>query len=199
MEEPLVVADPKIMAGKPVIRGTRITVELILEKLAAGQTVEQVLKDYPYITWEGIRAALEFAAESVSFERMYPVDRALTETLQEQSLSYDWDKRIGELTPTKENAREKHVETKPNNIERRISMEEPLIEADPRIMVGKPVIKGTRITVEHVLEELANGLTVEQILREYPHLTREGVQAALRFAAKSVSYERAYPADRASA
>lgn len=68
-------------------------------------------------------------------------------------------------------------------------MEEPLIEADPRIMVGKPVIKGTRITVEHILEELANGLTVEQILKEYPHLTREGVQAALRYATKAVSYD----------
>ena len=78
-------------------------------------------------------------------------------------------------------------------------MEGSLIEADPRIMLGKPVIKGTRITVEHILEELANGLTVEQILREYPQLTREGVQAALRYAAKSVSYDRAYPIDRASA
>ena len=78
-------------------------------------------------------------------------------------------------------------------------MEESLIEADPRVMLGKPVIKGTRITVEHILEELANGLTVEQILREYPQLTREGVQAALRFAANSVSYDRAYPIDRASA
>jgi uncharacterized protein (DUF433 family) len=78
-------------------------------------------------------------------------------------------------------------------------MEESLIEADPRVMLGKPVIKGTRITVEHILEELANGLTVEQVLREYPQLTREGVQAALRYAAKSVSYDRAYPIDRASA
>ena len=78
-------------------------------------------------------------------------------------------------------------------------MEESLIEADPRVMLGKPVIKGTRITVEHILEELANGLTVEQVLREYPQLTREGVQAALGYAAKSVSYDRAYPINRASA
>jgi len=50
------------MVGKPVIRGTRITVELILDKLAAGETVEQILEDYPHLTREGIRAALEFAA-----------------------------------------------------------------------------------------------------------------------------------------
>ena len=77
-------------------------------------------------------------------------------------------------------------------------MEEPMIIADPKIMVGKPVIKGTRITVEHILEEMAAGMTIEDILREYPHLTREGVQGALRFAAESVSYDKAYPAERAS-
>jgi uncharacterized protein (DUF433 family) len=78
-------------------------------------------------------------------------------------------------------------------------MEETLIVSDPKIMVGKPVIKGTRITVEHILEELANGLTIEQILVEYPHLTRQGVQAALRFAAESVRVDFVHPTDRASA
>ncbi len=65
MEEPMIVSNPKIMVGKPVIKGTRITVELILDKLAAGQTVEQILEDYPHLTREGIRAALEFAAKSL--------------------------------------------------------------------------------------------------------------------------------------
>ena len=63
-------------------------------------------------------------------------------------------------------------------------MGDTLIISDPRIMVGKPVIKGTRITVEHILTELANSLTVKQILIEYPYLTRQDVQATLRFAAK---------------
>ena len=62
MEESLIESNPKIMVGKPVIRGTRITVELILDKLAAGEMVEQILEDYPHLTREGIRAALEFAA-----------------------------------------------------------------------------------------------------------------------------------------
>jgi uncharacterized protein (DUF433 family) len=75
MEEPMIVADPKIMVGKPVIKGTRITVELIMQKLAAGQTVEQILEDYPHISREGISAALEFAAKSVSLERVYPIGR----------------------------------------------------------------------------------------------------------------------------
>lgn len=63
-------------------------------------------------------------------------------------------------------------------------MEEPLIVSDPAVMVGKPIIKGTRITVEHILNEIANGLTIDQILTEYPHLTRQGVIAALHFAAE---------------
>lgn len=78
MDELMIISDPKIMVGKPVIRGTRITVELILHKLAAGQTVEQILEDYPHITREGIKAALEFAAESVQYFRVYPIDQKRT-------------------------------------------------------------------------------------------------------------------------
>jgi len=65
MPEPLIVSNPAVMAGKPVIRGTRITVELILNKLAAGQSVEQILEDYPHLTREAITAALEFTAKSM--------------------------------------------------------------------------------------------------------------------------------------
>ncbi len=78
MDDLMIISDPNIMVGKPVIRGTRITVELILHKLAAGQTVEQILEDYPHITREGIKAALEFAAESVHYSRVYPIDQKRT-------------------------------------------------------------------------------------------------------------------------
>jgi uncharacterized protein (DUF433 family) len=57
------------------------------------------------------------------------------------------------------------------------------IVSDPEIMMGKPTIKGTRITVELILEELGEGLSVEEVLRGHSHLTREQVLAALRFAA----------------
>jgi uncharacterized protein (DUF433 family) len=53
--------DPDIMAGKPCIKGTRIPVELILEKLAAGMTYKQILADHPRLAHEGILAALAFA------------------------------------------------------------------------------------------------------------------------------------------
>jgi uncharacterized protein (DUF433 family) len=70
----LIVSNPKVMLGKPVIRGTRITVELILEKLAAGQTEEQILRVHPHITREGVRAALEFAAEALQASVVYPLE-----------------------------------------------------------------------------------------------------------------------------
>ncbi|MEH1787018.1 MAG: DUF433 domain-containing protein [Nostoc sp.] len=56
-----IVSDPKIMMGKPVISGTRITVELILEKLTAGETSQQILEAHPRLSDEGIKAALAFA------------------------------------------------------------------------------------------------------------------------------------------
>jgi uncharacterized protein (DUF433 family) len=75
MAQPLIVADPKIMMGKPTIAGTRITVELIREKLAAGETVEQILAAHPRLTDEGARAAIAFAAEVLGAEVVYPMDR----------------------------------------------------------------------------------------------------------------------------
>lgn len=64
------------------------------------------------------------------------------------------------------------------------------IIADPAIMVGKPTLKGTRITVELIVGKLAYGETVEDILEDYPHLTREQIYACLRFAAHTVQSRR---------
>lgn len=60
-----IVADPQVMLGKPVVQGTRITVELILEKLAAGETTEDLLLAYPRLTRDAIQAALAYAAETL--------------------------------------------------------------------------------------------------------------------------------------
>ena len=70
---------------------------------------------------------------------------------------------------------------------------EKLIESNPKVMFGKPIIKGTRITVELVLEKIGNGETVEQIISSYPHLTREQILACVKFAGKSLSLETVYP------
>ncbi len=60
------------------------------------------------------------------------------------------------------------------------------ITINPKVMVGKPVIRGTRLTVEYILNLLAHGATVEEILQEYQGLTREDVQACLLFATRSL-------------
>lgn len=75
MPEALVSSDPKIMMGKPVVYGTRITVELILEKLAAGETIEQILSEHPRLTADGVRAAIGFAAEALRADVVYPAGK----------------------------------------------------------------------------------------------------------------------------
>jgi uncharacterized protein (DUF433 family) len=72
----LITSDPAVMMGKPVIAGTRITVELILEKLGAGETVEQILAAHPRLSEEAIRAALAFAAQALRADVVYPVELA---------------------------------------------------------------------------------------------------------------------------
>ena len=67
------------------------------------------------------------------------------------------------------------------------------ITVDSNILVGKPIIKGTRIAVEFILELLANGWAVEDILRNYPQLRREDVTAALKYAAEVLKEEKVYP------
>ena len=73
MKPPLIISDPNVMMGKPVVAGTRITVELILEKLAAGETIEQILQAHPRLTREAIQAALAFAKEALRADVVYPI------------------------------------------------------------------------------------------------------------------------------
>lgn len=76
---------------------------------------------------------------------------------------------------------------------------ENLIEINPKIMVGKPVIKGTRITVELVLEKLASGESTHDILTSYPHLNREQILACLEYAHRSMSMDFVFPLVREAA
>lgn len=63
------------------------------------------------------------------------------------------------------------------------------IEINPRVMMGKPVIRGTRITVELILRKLAEGATEAELLEDYPHLTAEDLRAAMAYGAASVAHE----------
>ncbi len=71
-----IVTNPKVMMGKPVIEGTRITVELVLEKLAAGETPAQIVGAHPGITEEGVLAALDYAARVLKADIVDPTARA---------------------------------------------------------------------------------------------------------------------------
>jgi uncharacterized protein (DUF433 family) len=63
------------------------------------------------------------------------------------------------------------------------------IEVDPNVMLGKPVIRGTRILVELILRKLSEGASEAELLDAYPHLTREDIQAALRYAADMLAHQ----------
>jgi uncharacterized protein (DUF433 family) len=67
------------------------------------------------------------------------------------------------------------------------------IVVDPKVLVGKPLILGTRLSVEFILDLLANDWTIEQVLSEYPQLVREDVMAVLKYAAEMAKEEKVYP------
>jgi uncharacterized protein (DUF433 family) len=67
-----IISNPDIMMGKPVVEGTRITVELILDKLAAGETTEQLLAAHPRLTQAGVQSALAYAAQTMRSDLVYP-------------------------------------------------------------------------------------------------------------------------------
>jgi len=67
----MITADPEVMLGKPVIAGTRLTVEFIVERLADGWTEDELVQNYPGLTREQIHACLAYAAEMLSEVQMY--------------------------------------------------------------------------------------------------------------------------------
>jgi uncharacterized protein (DUF433 family) len=66
------------------------------------------------------------------------------------------------------------------------------ITLDPNILVGKPIIKGTRLAVEFIIDLLAQGWSIEEILRNYPGITREQIQACLSYASATLKAEKVY-------
>jgi len=73
MANACIVSDPNIMMGKPVVAGTRITVELILEKLSASETIEQILDSHPTLTRDGIQAAIKYAVDVLRSDVILPI------------------------------------------------------------------------------------------------------------------------------
>jgi uncharacterized protein (DUF433 family) len=70
-----IAVDPEVLAGKPVVKGTRIAVELVVDLLARGYSTDQVVAQYDHLTPEDVRACLAYAAEVLQSERVYPLQR----------------------------------------------------------------------------------------------------------------------------
>ena len=68
-----IVTNPDVMLGKPVVEGTRITVELILEKLSGGESVDQILDSYPTLTRQGVLAAIKYAVDVLRLDVVFPI------------------------------------------------------------------------------------------------------------------------------
>jgi uncharacterized protein (DUF433 family) len=71
-----IVIDPAVLVGKPVVRGTRISVEWVVDLLAAGWSLEQILENYPHLTREDIQACLGYASELLHSEKVFPLEPA---------------------------------------------------------------------------------------------------------------------------
>jgi len=69
-----IIVDPDIISGKPIIRGTRIPVDLILKLLAQGISIKEILDDYPHLTKEDIQAALLYGAKVIADEDVFPIN-----------------------------------------------------------------------------------------------------------------------------
>jgi uncharacterized protein (DUF433 family) len=72
-----ITADPAVLGGKPVVRGTRLAVDFVLGLFAAGWTTQQVIENYPGLTSESLLAVFAFAAESLGDETLYPLRREM--------------------------------------------------------------------------------------------------------------------------
>ena len=97
MDAKPIESNPAVMMGKPVIAGTRITVELILDRLSAGETVEQILEAHPRLTRDGILAALRCAAQTMRAGTGIDNDAVLEEASRGGALLVTADKDFGEL------------------------------------------------------------------------------------------------------
>lgn len=78
MPNPRIVSNPQILGGKPIIDGTRISVELILERLGSGMTTQDILKDYPHLTSNQIETAIAYAKKLIPKKKLNPDNKAAT-------------------------------------------------------------------------------------------------------------------------
>ena len=158
---------PGILSGKPTIKGTRISVEQIVGHLKGGWSEADIIANY-WLTPEDIEACRQFAATG---EPLSP----MTWTEWEEAVFGSEEEHRKQIVLYCECHRDKGLQ--PEDWNHRI-------EKVPGILRGKPVIKGTRISVELIVGYLAGGAwSEEDILSNYPGITPEDIEACRQFAA----------------
>jgi uncharacterized protein (DUF433 family) len=170
---PRIVADLAVHAGEPVIKGTRVPAAIVIGQLSCRMSVEDVAEAYA-ITRHDVLAALRFAAEVVSGRVEIDLSHA-----REMARLLDEDPafvKVPWAPPTEISA---GFDDEPK----------ATISIDSAIMMGKPVVAGTRITVELILEKLGSGRSFDQMVASYPHLSEDQVRSALRYAARRLDPE----------
>ena len=157
---------PGVLSGKPVIGGMRLSVELIVGHLNGGWSEEDIIAGYG-ITAEDIEACRKFAATG---EPLSPTTWAEFEAV----VFGDDDQRRKQIVLYCERHRNKALQT---------SDWQERVEQVPVVLSGKPIIKGTRISVEQIVGHLYGGWSEDDIITSYSHLTPEDIEACRQFAA----------------
>ena len=153
-----IVRDPKIFSGKPTVKGTRISVDLIMTQLGWGMADGDIVEyHYPYLSAEDVDACREYVADG-------------------QPMGCITNPEIDALLAAG------NADDCPGSNEPGMGWVGRIVST-PNIVFGKPRIKGTRIYVGLVMEDLDAGFTPEQIIEGWPHITVEDIAACREFAA----------------
>jgi uncharacterized protein (DUF433 family) len=196
----MIQSDPRIMLGKPVITGTRITVELILEQLADGIAFEQIVNSYSRLSTEAIESALLFAVDFLSSEIVYPINKtmlmmgepfitdgyiALESVLRELAID-------GDISQTSVNA--KIVQSSLNCTAKALSLWTPRLENRFFVIKEKPFVSNACIPLRLIIEKLAEKDYIDQIPKT--QWTPKAIKALFTFAEEVLSSKISYPINR---
>ncbi len=161
-----IVSHPEMLGGKPIIKDTRLSVEFVTDTLCGGNiTQEWFLEEYSHVTREDVQACLEYAATGAKLSNFTwaELDRWMDEQEEQEKRQWlvEWKERQELTYRWKER-----------------------IVSNPEILGGKPIIKGTRLSVEFVTNIMRGvDVTEEWFLAEYTQVTREDLYACLEYAA----------------
>ena len=162
-----VATNPLVLAGKPVLKGTRISVELIMQLLAGGWSDADIIDCYDRVSPEDIEACIRYAATGARLS-----STSWSEVNMRDAISED---------ERQEKRRLQRMETA-GMLDWSVNYMDRIV-TNPKILGGKPIVKGTRISVEMIVYRLEGGESRAEIVRNYPSITMEDIVACQQYAA----------------